>query len=72
MFGPEESSDDMTSKKRRRHAPDQSSASRPRGMKASGAKRLKELEAEQARLKKWVANTALDIDMLKKISAGNF
>ena len=42
------------------------------GMKANEAKRLKELEAENARLKKLVANQALDIDMLKEISAGNF
>ena len=35
------------------------------GMKANEAKRLKELEAENARLKKLVANQALDIDMLK-------
>ncbi|RFZ67733.1 Transposase [Mycobacterium marinum] len=42
------------------------------GMKANDAKRLKELEAENARLKKMVANQALDIDMLKEISAGNF
>ena len=41
------------------------------GMKANEAKRLKELEAENARLKKLVANQALDIDMLKEISAGN-
>ena len=34
------------------------------GMKASQAKRLKELEAENARLKRLVANQALDIDML--------
>jgi len=39
---------------------------------ANEAKRLKELEAENARLKKLVANQALDIDMLKEISAGNF
>jgi putative transposase len=39
------------------------------GMKASDAKRLKELEAENARLKKLVANQALDIDMLKEIQA---
>jgi hypothetical protein len=39
------------------------------GMKANEAKRLKELEAENARLKKLVANQALDIDMLKDISA---
>ena len=40
-------------------------------MKANEAKRLKELEAENVRLKKLVANQALDIDMLKEISAGN-
>jgi transposase-like protein len=42
------------------------------GMKASDAKRFKELEAENARLKKLVANQALDIDMLREISSGNF
>ena len=42
------------------------------GMKANEAKRRKELEAENARLKKLVANQALDIDMLKDLSAGNF
>ena len=42
------------------------------GMKANDAKRLKELEAENSRLKKLVANQALDIDMLREISAGNF
>ncbi len=36
------------------------------------AKRLRELEGENARLKKLVADQALDIDMLKKISRGNF
>jgi len=41
-------------------------------MKANDVKRLKELEAENARLKKLVANQALDIDMLREISAGNF
>ncbi len=41
-------------------------------MKANDAKRLKELEAENARLKKLVANQALDIDILREISAGNF
>jgi hypothetical protein len=41
-------------------------------MNANEAKRLKELEAENVRLKKLVANQALDIDMLKEISAGNF
>ena len=95
----------MTSKKRRRHTPDQIIRKLAEGnkllasgqefdavcrhlevaestwhrwiaqyggMKASDAKRLKELEAENARLKKLVANQALDIDMLKEISAGNF
>lgn len=42
------------------------------GMKASEAKRLKELEVENARLKKLVANQALDIDMLKELAEGNF
>jgi putative transposase len=42
------------------------------GMKANDAKRLKELESENARLKKIVANQALDIDMLKVISEGKF
>jgi putative transposase len=42
------------------------------GMKSSQAKRLKELEAENARLKRLVANQALDIDMLKELAEGNF
>lgn len=42
------------------------------GMKANDAKRLKELEGENARLKKLVANQALDIDMLKEIAKGEF
>ena len=42
------------------------------GMKATQAKRLKELEAENARLKRLVANQALDIDMLKELAEGNF
>lgn len=36
------------------------------------AKRLRELEAENRRLKRIVADQALDIDMLKEISRGNF
>lgn len=36
------------------------------------ARRLRELEAENRRLKKIVADQALDIDMLKEISRGNF
>jgi hypothetical protein len=42
------------------------------GMKATQAKRLRELEAENARLKKLVANQALDIDMLKELAEGTF
>jgi transposase-like protein len=42
------------------------------GMKAEDAKRLKELEKENGRLKKLVAEQALDIDMLKEVSRGNF
>ena len=42
------------------------------GMKADDAKRLKELEKENSRLKKLVAEQALDIDMLKELSRGNF
>jgi hypothetical protein len=42
------------------------------GMKAEEAKRLKELERENARLKKLVAEQALDIDMLKELAEGNF
>ncbi len=40
------------------------------GMKANDAKRLQELEAQNARLKKRVANQALDIDMLKGVGGG--
>ena len=42
------------------------------GMKANDAKRLRELEAENARLKKLVANQALDIDMLREVAKGEF
>ena len=42
------------------------------GMKASDAQRLKELEMENGRLKRIVADQALDIDMLKHIAEGNF
>ena len=37
------------------------------GMELSDMKRLKELEAENTRLKKIVANQALDIDALKAV-----
>ncbi len=42
------------------------------GMKADDAKRLKELEKENSRLKKIVADQALDIDILKEVNRGNF
>jgi transposase-like protein len=42
------------------------------GMKLDQAKRLKELEAENARLKKIVAEQALDISILKEAASGNF
>lgn len=42
------------------------------GMKSTEVKRLKELEKENARLKKIVADQSLDIDMLKELSQGNF
>ena len=40
------------------------------GMKAEEAKRLKELEIENARLKKLVADLSLDNAMLKEIAKG--
>jgi len=42
------------------------------GMKANDAKRLKELEVENARLKKLLAEAELDKSMLKEIAEGNF
>jgi len=42
------------------------------GMKADATKRLKELESENARLKKIVADQAVDIDILKEVSRKNF
>ena len=42
------------------------------GMKASDAKRLKELESENARLKKLLAEAELDKAMLKGLAEGNF
>ena len=41
-------------------------------MKANDAKRLKELERENTRLKKIVADLTLDNDMLKELNRGNF
>ena len=42
------------------------------GMKADDAKRLKELERENTRLKHIVADQVLDIAMLKEVAKGNF
>jgi Transposase. len=41
-------------------------------MSPDDAKRLRELETENGRLKKIVADQALDIDMLKEVARGNF
>ncbi len=95
----------MTSKKRRRHTPDQIIRKLAEGnkllasgqeldevcrhleiaestwhrwlaqyggMKANDAKRLKDLESENARLKKLLADAELDKDMLREIASGNF
>ena len=95
----------MTSKKRRRHTPDQIIRKPAEGnkllaggqeldevcrhlaiaestwhrwlaqyggMKANDAKRLKELEGENARLKKLLADAELDKDMLREIASANF
>jgi putative transposase len=40
-------------------------------MKANAMKRLKKLESEIARLKKIVADQAVNIDILKEVSQGN-
>jgi putative transposase len=42
------------------------------GMKAAEAKRLRELEKENARLKRIVADQALDMEILKEVAKGNF
>ena len=42
------------------------------GMKASDAKRLKELEGENTRLKQLLAEAELDKAMLKELAEGNF
>ena len=42
------------------------------GMKIDQAKRLKELEQENNRLKKLVADLSLDNSILKEVSRGNF
>ena len=42
------------------------------GMKAGEMKRLKALEKENARLKKIVADQAVDLSILKEVTRGNF
>jgi len=42
------------------------------GLRLDQAKRLKELEKENARLKKLVADQALDNAILKEVASGNF
>jgi len=42
------------------------------GLRLDQAKRLKELEKENARLKKMVADLSLDMDILKEAASGNF
>ena len=42
------------------------------GMKADDTKRLKELERENARLKRIVADKELEIDALREVSKGNW
>jgi putative transposase len=42
------------------------------GLKAEDAKRLKELERENGKLKRMVADQLLEIDALKEIAKGNW
>jgi transposase-like protein len=42
------------------------------GMRIKQAKRLKDLEKENARLKKLVADLSLDNSILKEVARGNF
>jgi transposase-like protein len=42
------------------------------GLRVDQARRLKELERENSRLKKLVAEQALDIEILKEANSGNF
>ena len=42
------------------------------GLRLDQAKRLKELEKENSRLKKLVADLSLDNDILKEAASGNF
>ena len=42
------------------------------GLRVDQAKRLKALEQENLRLKRIVANQALDLSVLKEVASGNF
>ena len=42
------------------------------GLRVDQAKRLKTLEQENLRLKRIVANQALDLSILKEVASGNF
>lgn len=42
------------------------------GATVSDVRRLKDLERENARLKKLVANKELELDMLREVAKGNF
>ena len=42
------------------------------GLRVDQAKRLKELEQENARLKKIVADQSIDLSILKEVARGNF
>lgn len=42
------------------------------GLRVDQAKRLKELESENSRLKKIVANQAVENSILKEVASGNF
>ena len=42
------------------------------GMKPADAKRLRELEKQNVRLKKIVADQAVDISILREVARGNF
>ena len=42
------------------------------GLRVDQGKRLKELEAENARLKRIVANQAVENSILKEVASGNF
>ena len=42
------------------------------GLRVDQAKRLRDLEQENMRLKKIVANQAIDLSILKEVASGNF